>query len=274
MSKKPDVKELRKIAKQVRKDILAMLAEAGSGHTGGSLSSVELVTALYYYNLRHDPKNPQWEDRDIFILSKGHTCPVVYAVLANRGFFPREELKTLRKYGSRLQGHIYIGVPGVETSTGSLGQGLSIANGFSLAAKLDKKDRRTYCILGDGEIQEGQIWEAAMSSSHYKLDNLCAILDHNKLQIDGPVEEVKGLEPLRKKWEAFGWHVIEINGHDFKQIMNAYDEAERTKGKPSFIIAHTIKGKGVKFMEGLVKWHGVAPKKVELERALKELEEE
>lgn len=271
---RPSVEELKKTAKEIRKDILMMLHEAGSGHTGGSLSCVDIIEALYYYKLRIDPKNPKWQKRDIFILSKGHSAPAVYAVLAHKGFFPRQELMTLRKFGSRLQGHIYIGVPGVEASTGSLGQGLSIANGFALAAKLDKTDRRVYCVVGDGEIQEGQIWEAAMTASHYKLDNLCAVLDHNKIQIDGFVEEIKGIEPLRDKWESFGWHTIEIDGHDFKQLMDAYDEAEKVKSKPTFIIAHTIKGKGVKFMEGIAGWHGIAPKKIDLDRAFKDLEEE
>jgi len=269
---RPDTEELKKIAKQVRRDILLMLAEAKSGHTGGALSSVEILVALYYCKLRHDPKNPRWPLRDIFIISKGHACPVLYAVLAERGFLPREELMTLRKFGSRLQGHAYIGVPGVEASSGSLGQGLSIANGFALSARLDNLPRRIFALLGDGEMQEGQIWEAAMTAAHYKLDNLCAILDHNGMQIDGTIEETKGIEPLREKWEAFGWNVIEIDGHNFEDIMRAYDNAETFKGKPALIIARTIKGKGVSFIENQVDWHGIAPKQQELERALKELE--
>jgi len=272
MAKRPDINELKNIAKQVRRDILTMLTEAGSGHTGGSLSAVEILVALYFYKLRIDPKNPKWDARDIFVLSKGHACPVVYATLAERGFFPREELMTLRKFGSRLQGHAFIGVPGIEASSGSLGQGLSIANGFALAAKMDKKDRRVYCLIGDGETQEGQIWEAAMTSSHHKLDNVCAILDFNKLQIEGFVENIKAIQPVAQKWGAFGWNTIEIDGHDVAALMDAFDEAEKVKQKPTIIIAHTIKGKGVSFIENKAEWHGIAPKKQDLEKALKELE--
>lgn len=270
--KRPDIKELKKEATEIRKDIIRMLGEAGSGHSGGSLSSVEIMMGLYYYKLRYNPKKPDWPDRDRFILSKGHVCPCLYTIMARRGYFPREELMTLRKLHSRLQGHPHmLKLPGLETSCGSLGQGLSIANGIALGARLDKKDYRVYCLLGDGEIDEGQVWEAAMTANHYKLDNLCAIIDRNRLQIDGFTEDVMKLEPIGKRWESFGWHVIEVDGHNIKEVMDAYDEAERTKGKPTMVIAHTTKGKGVSFMEDKVEWHGVAPKGEQIELALKEL---
>lgn len=272
-SKHVDIKHLEAIALGIRKDILTMLSKARSGHTGGSLSCVELLVGLYHYKMRHNPKDPDWADRDIFVISKGHAAPALYATLASCGYFPREELMTLRKLGSRLQGHAYIGVPGIEASTGSLGMGLSIANGFALAARLNKSERRMYVLLGDGETDEGQIWEAAMTSSHYKLDNVCAILDANNLQIDGFVEAVKRLEPIKDKWHAFGWNVIEIDGHDLAQVLKAYDEAECVKGKPTVVLARTIKGKGVSFMENEAEWHGIAPKPEELDKALKELGE-
>jgi transketolase len=271
---RPDAEELRKIAKDIRKDVLKMLAEAGSGHTSGSLSCVDVIVALYYYKLQHDPKNAKWADRDRFVLSKGHTCPSLYAVLARRGFFPPEELMNLRKRGSILQGHASLLTPGCEASTGSLGQGLSISNGIALAARLDKRDYRVYCLIGDGEQDEGQIWEAAMTSAHYKIDNLCLIVDYNRQQIDGWTSDVMNLEPIKDKWAAFGWNVIEIDGHDFKQLMDAYDKAEIVKGKPSVIIAHTVKGKGVSFIEkNSVAYHGTAIKKADLDRAIKEIEE-
>ncbi|HIC92192.1 MAG TPA: transketolase [Syntrophaceae bacterium] len=267
------VDQLEDIAKQVRRDTLVMLNRAGSGHTGGSLSSVEILTALFFSKMRHKPLDPLWDQRDRFVLSKGHAAPAFYAVLARCGYFPLEDLVSLRKLGSHLQGHPDCKfTPGVEVSTGSLGQGLSMANGISLALKLDGKPSRVYVLLGDGEVQEGQIWEAAMSAAHYKLDNLCAILDHNHLQIDGTVEEVMNIEPLSDKWRAFGWKVFNINGHDYAQILTAFDKAERTKGQPSIIIAETIKGKGVSFFENKVEYHGVAPTDEELERALRELE--
>jgi transketolase len=275
MRTRPDISFLKKEAIKIRRDILTMLEAAGSGHPGGSLSYVELLIGLYYYRLRHDPKNPFLKNRDRFILSKGHGCPALYAVLANQGYFPREELLTLRKLDSRLQGHPdKAHLPILEATTGSLGQGLSIANGIALASKIDGVDIRVYCLLGDGELDEGQVWEAIMTAAHYKLDNVCAIVDYNKFQIDGSVKDVKNLEPLVKKWEAFNWHTIEIDGHDFKEIMDAYDELDSVKAKPTVIIAHTIKGKGVSFMENNVNWHGVAPKKEHLEKALKELEEQ
>lgn len=272
MDKQLSVEELKMLAWQIRRDILIMLEKAGSGHPGGSLSAVELLVGLYYYKLRHDPKNPQWAGRDLFVLSKGHGCSVLYTVLAYRGFFPKEELWTFRKLGALLQGHAYRGVPGVEASTGSLGQGLSIACGMAVAAKLGKKDTRVFCLMGDGEIDEGQIWEAAMTASFHKLDNLCGIVDRNGVQQNGPTELIKDLESVADKWRACGWEVIEIDGHDIRQVMGAYDKTETIKGRPTLILAHTVKGKGVSFMEGNHQWHGKAPNKVELEAALKELD--
>ncbi|HLA47662.1 MAG: transketolase [Nitrospinae bacterium RIFCSPLOWO2_02_39_17] len=267
-----DIEHLKKIARQMRIDILTMLVEAGSGHTGGSLSAADIITVLYFYKMRHDPKNPKWEERDKFVLSKGHGAPALYAALGRAGYFGIEHFHTLRKMGSILRGHPNSTVtPGVEVCTGSLGQGLSQANGLALAARLDKKSTRVYVMLGDGETDEGQVWEAAMTSAHYKIDNLCAILDNNGLQIDGPNKEVMNIEPIVGKWRSFGWHVIEINGHEIGEIINALNEAERIKGQPTMIIAHTIKGKGVSFMENKVEYHGIAPTKDEYERAMKEL---
>jgi len=270
--KRPDIKKLEKDAKDLRRQILTMLSEAASGHTGSSLSCVEVILALYTYKLRYDVKKPRWEGRDRFILSKGHSCPTLYATLANMGFFPKKELKSLRKLGTLLQGHPQLGLAGLDASTGSLGQGLSIANGMALSAKLDKKDLRVYCMMGDGETNEGQVWEAAMTAAHYNLDNLCAIIDYNKLQIDGFLCDVKDVLSLDEKWQAFGWHVIEIDGHNFTEIMDAFDKAETIKDKPTIIVAHTVKGKGVSFVENKARWHGIAPKPDELKRALKELE--
>jgi len=269
------LRELRQIAREVRVDILKMLTNAGSGHTGGSLSSVEIITSLYFAKLRHDPRRPDWPDRDRFIISKGHGVPALYAVLARCGYFDPAHFSTLRRLGSILQGHPYCrATPGIEVCSGSLGQGLSQANGIALAARLDNRSYRVYVLLGDGEIQEGLVWEAAMTAAHYKIDNLCAILDYNGLQIDGPVSKIMGIEPVAKKWEAFGWYALEIDGHDFKEILQALDEVERIKGRPSIIIAHTVKGKGISFMENKVKYHGVAPTKEELELALKELDQQ
>lgn len=266
------LQELEAKACTIRQDIIRMLGEAKSGHPGGSLSATDIVTTLYFYEMNIDPANPKWPDRDRFVLSKGHAAPVLYAALAEKGYFPREELLTLRKTGSRLQGHPSMKhLPGVEMSTGSLGQGLSAANGMALAARLDGKGYRVYVILGDGEIQEGQVWEAAMAAAHYKLDNMVAILDHNGLQIDGPTEDVMSPEPVADKWRAFGWHVIEINGHDFTEIINALKKAKEVKGKPTMIIANTIKGKGVSFMENQVGWHGNAPNPEQTSQALSEL---
>jgi transketolase len=267
-----NIQELEVKAKEIRRDIIAMLGEAGSGHPGGSLSAADIVTALYFSVLRIDPGKPSWKERDRFVLSKGHACPLLYSALAERGCFPKEELMTLRKMGSRLQGHPKINSPpGVEISSGSLGQGLSVGDGMALAGKLDKKDYRVYVLLGDGEIEEGQVWEAAMSAAHYKLDNLCAILDFNGLQIDGPTKEVMDSSPIREKWTAFRWHTLQIDGHNFKEILSAFEEAKRIKGKPTIIIAKTIKGKGVSFMENVVDFHGVAPTKEEAKKALEEL---
>jgi transketolase len=266
------IKELEAKAKEVRRLIVQMLCEAGSGHPGGSLSSADLITALFFAVMRHNPKEPQWPERDRFHMSKGHCCPLWYAVLAETGYFSRKELLTLRKLGSMLQGHPDRRVPGVDVASGSLGQGLSVALGMSLASRIDKKDYRVYVLLGDGEIQEGNIWEAAMAASHYRVDNLCAILDYNGFQIDGRTKDIMELEPLAAKWKAFGWHTIEINGHNMKEILAAYDKARSVKGKPTVIIAHTIKGKGVSFMENVVDFHGRAPTKEETAQALKELE--
>ncbi|MFQ5956433.1 MAG: transketolase [Candidatus Brocadiales bacterium] len=270
--KRPSIDALEGKAKKVRTHIIRMLAKAGSGHPGGSLSAADLIVGLYYGKLRHDPENPDWPDRDRFVLSKGHSCPALYAVLAEMGYFPVSELDTLRQFGSRLQGHPDCHLtPGIEISSGSLGQGLSVGLGMALAAKIDKKDYRVYVMLGDGEIEEGQVWEAAMAASHYGLDNLCAILDNNGLQIDGPINAVMSPLPIPEKWLAFGWNVIEIDGHDMVKILKAYDEVETLEGKPTIIIAKTVKGKGVSFMEGEVDWHGKAPNQEQAEKALAEL---
>jgi len=268
------ITELKLTANKVRKDIVKMITEAKSGHPGGSLSAVDVVTALYFNVMRHNPENPKWEDRDRFILSKGHAAPLLYSVLAESGYFEVKELLTLRKLGSRLQGHPDMKrLPGVEISTGSLGHGLSAGNGIAMAGKLNKKGYRVYILLGDGECQEGQVWEAAMTASHYKLDNVTAILDYNGLQIDGPVKDVMDIVPISKKWRAFGWNVLEINGHNFKEILDSFERGKKLNGKPSIIIAHTIKGKGVSFMENVVDFHGKAPTKEQMIQALKELEE-
>jgi len=271
LNKQLTIEELVAQARQIRRLIIEMLARAGSGHPGGSLSSADLITALYFNVLRFNPADPLWPDRDRFHMSKGHCCPLWYAVLAQTGYFPKEKLLTLRKLGSMLQGHPDRKTPGVESASGSLGQGLSISLGMSLAAKVDKKDYRVYCLLGDGELQEGSVWEAAMACAHFSCDNLCAILDANGCQIDGRCEDIMGLEPLAAKWQAFGWQVIEINGHDMSQILAAYEQAKTIKNKPTIIIARTIKGKGVSFMEGVVGFHGRAPTQEEAQRALKEL---
>lgn len=264
--------ELKSIAKSLRIDIIKMLEKSQSGHPGGSLSACEILTALYFKEMNIDPKNPHWEDRDRFVLSKGHGAPVLYAVLAERGYFPREELNSLRKINSMLQGHPDMkGTPGVDMTTGSLGQGLSAASGMALAGKIDKKDYRVYALVGDGEVQEGIIWEAAMSAAHYKLDNLTVFMDHNGLQIDGKNEDVMNIEPIDEKFKAFGWHVIKIDGHNFEEIFAALEEAKNTKGKPTMIIASTVKGKGVSFMENQAGWHGKAPSSEQAQQALEEL---
>jgi transketolase len=264
--------KLKDTARQIRRDIITMIAAAGSGHPGGSLSAVEIVTALYFREMRIDPSNPAWPERDRFVLSKGHAAPLLFSALAERGFFPREELLTFRRINSRLQGHPDMKkAPGVEMSTGSLGQGISTAVGMALAGKIDRKDYRVFVLLGDGEIEEGQVWEAAMAAAHYRLDNLTAFLDYNGLQIDGPISEVMSPEPVDKKFAAFGWHVLEIDGHSFAEIGEAVAEARRTKGKPTMIIARTVKGKGVSFMENQVGWHGTPPNREQAEQALAEL---
>jgi len=265
------LKELTQKAKDIRRHIVEMTARAGSGHPGGSLSSADLVTVLFFEVLRFKPNEPHWPDRDRFHLSKGHCCPLLYAVLAEAGFFPKEKLLTLRRLGSILQGHPDRRTPGVDVASGSLGQGLSVALGMSLAAKVDARGYRVYVLMGDGEIQEGNIWEAAMAASHYKCDNLCAILDFNGFQIDGKTCEVMNVEPVAEKWKAFGWHTIEINGHDMGEILSAYRLAQTIKAKPTIIIARTVKGKGVSFMENVCDFHGRAPNKDELEKARKEL---
>lgn len=268
----PDINFIKEKAKQIRINLVKALCEAGSGHPGGSLSAADFFATLYFAELRHDPKNPKWEKRDRVILSKGHACPVLYATLAEAGYFPVEELKTLRKLGSRLQGHPHsLKTPGVEISSGSLGQGLGVANGCALGLKLDGVDSRVFVVMGDGELQEGSVWEAVMTSAHRKLDNLCAWVDYNNLQIDGSVEDVKGIAPLADKFKAFKWHVIEIDGHSISAHLKAFKEARETKNKPTVIIAKTIKGKGVCFMENKAEWHGVAPNKEQLEAALKDL---
>jgi len=265
---------LKEIALEVRRNVIRMTAAASSGHPGGSLSVTDILTALYVGEMKHKPQEPDWPDRDRFHLSKGHACPALYAILARTGYFPAEELLTLRKLNSRLQGHPdFRMTPGVDMSSGSLGQGLSIANGMALAGRLEGSRYRVYVVLGDGEVQEGQVWEAAMTSHHYALDNLCGFLDFNGLQIDGPVQKVKDITPLKEKWEAFGWHAIEIDGHSFGEIFSALDEARRTKGRPTMIIARTIKGKGVSFMENVVSFHGKAPTPEEARMALRELGE-
>ena len=252
----------------MRRNILKMTAEAGSGHPGGSLSAVEIVAALYFGVMRHDPSNPQWPDRDRFVLSKAHACPVLYAALAEAGYIPEAELMTFRKINSRLQGHAHVKTPGVEMSGGSLGQGLSFGVGVSLVMRLDARPSRTYVLLGDGECDEGQVWEAAMSASHYQLDNIVAVVDRNGIQNDRFTSEVMNLEPLADKWRAFGWHTLEIDGHDADAVLDAAAEAARTKGKPTAIIASTVKGKGVGFMENNPDFHGKAPNPEQLEAAL------
>jgi len=263
---------LKDTAGSIRRHIVEMITEAKSGHPGGSLSAVEILTALYFDVMNIKPEDPHWEDRDRFVLSKGHSAPVLYSALAERGYFPKEELLKLRKTGAMLQGHPDMkGTPGVDMSTGSLGQGLSAANGMALAGKLDKKGYRVYALLGDGELEEGQVWEAAMTSAHYKLDNLTIFVDHNKLQIDGPVKDVMNPEPIGDKFRAFGWNVLAIDGHDIEAILDAVEKAKNTKGVPTAIIAETVKGKGVSFMENQAGWHGTAPNKQQCDSALCEL---
>ncbi|EHP84008.1 transketolase [Methanotorris formicicus] len=268
-----EIEELKKIAKSVRYNIVKMVGLAKSGHPGGSLSATDIIVALYFKIMKHDPKNPQMKDRDRFVLSKGHSCPALYAVLAECGYFDKEKLWKLRRLDGLLQGHPSIDIPGIEVSTGSLGQGFSASVGMALGCRLDKLNNYVYVLLGDGECQEGQVWEAAMAAAHYKLDNLIGFVDRNRLQIDGNTEEVMALGDLKEKFKAFGWDVFEIDGHNFEEIINTVEEAKKMKnGKPKMIIANTIKGKGVSFMENNVGFHGKAPNEEQLEIALKELE--
>lgn len=264
--------ELKQHANNIRQEIVKMVAAANSGHPGGSLSAADILSVLYFHEMNVGPDKVTDPDRDQFVLSKGHASPVLYASLAEKGYLPKEELATFRKINSRLQGHPSKKMlPGVEQSTGSLGQGLSAANGMALAARLDKRDYRVYALLGDGEIQEGMVWEAAMAAGHYKLDNLVAILDYNHLQIDGNVEDIMNVGPVADKFRAFNWHVIEIDGHNLEEIIAALDEAKSVKGMPTFIVAHTVKGKGVSYMENACGWHGTAPNAEQLAQALEEL---
>lgn len=266
------VRDLEQTARNLRVEILKMLNTARSGHTGGSLSAIDVLTTLYFHAMRHDPSNPAWEDRDRFVLSKGHAAPALYVCLAEAGYFSRDDLKTLRRFGSHLQGHPDMNkTPGVEVCTGSLGQGLSQAVGLALAARLQGKGSRIFSLLGDGEVQEGQIWEAAMAAAHFRLDNLCVILDHNGLQIDGEVAKVMNVAPLGPKFLAFNWHVLEVDGHDIQAISRALDDAAGCKDRPTMIIARTIKGKGVPFFEHKASYHGVPPSDDELSRALEHL---
>ncbi len=272
MLKSCDSKALEKIAHDVRVDIVKMIYYAGSGHPGGSLSLVEIMVYLYWCVLRHNPSNPSWEDRDRFVLSKGHAAPVLYSVLARSGYFPHDELWRLRKIDSRLQGHpARTDTPGVEASTGSLGQGFSVALGMALGLRLDRRSSRVYVALGDGEIDEGQVWETAMSAAHYKVDNLTAILDFNTLQIDGKIFDVMNSSPIDEKFKSFGWATRVINGHNFSEIRDAFEWSKTVKDRPQLIIAHTIKGKGISFMENRVEWHGKAPNKEQFIQAMQEL---
>lgn len=269
---KDQIQELHEFANDLRCLVIRMIHRAGSGHPGGALSAADIVATLYFSVLRIDPARPGWPDRDRFVLSKGHACPVVYAALARRGFFPVEELWTLRKLGSRLQGHPDVRkTPGIDATTGSLGQGISVACGLALAGKIDARGYRVYTMVGCGESQEGQVWEAAMCAAHYKLDNLTAIVDYNRLQLDGTLAEIMEIEPLAEKWRAFGWRVLEIDGHNFVEIQEALSTARATTGRPTVIIARTIKGKGVSFMENQVKWHAGGVSDGQLQQALADL---
>ena len=267
-----DIKELENIAKKARKNIIEQVYEASSGHPGSSLSCVDILTVLYFNQMNIDPENPKMEDRDKLILSKGHASPALYSILAQRGFFPEEELKEFRKLGSRLQGHPDVKkLPGIDMSAGSLGQGLSSACGIALASRLKKQENRVYCVLGDGELQEGQIWEAAMTASHYKLNNLCVIVDNNNLQIDGTVDKVMNPYPIDEKFKSFGFEVFKVDGHNIENLVEVLEETKNIKEQPVVIIANTIKGKGVSFMENKAEWHGKAPNEEEYNIAISEL---
>ncbi|MEO8131437.1 MAG: transketolase [Bryobacteraceae bacterium] len=272
MEKTRGIGELQEICRQIRRDIITMITAAKSGHPGGSLSAVEIVTTLFFDVMNHDPANPKWPDRDRFILSKGHACPVLYSALAELGYTPKDQLNTLRKLGSIYQGHPDVRfIPALEASTGSLGEGLSLGIGMALAAKLNGSPSRTFVVLGDGEVQEGRIWEAAMLAPFHKVDNLVCIVDYNKIQLDGFVKDILDLSPLAEKWRAFGWHAIELDGHNIAALQSAFAEAAEVKGKPTVLVANTIKGKGVSFMENNPKYHGVAPTEKEMELALQEI---
>ncbi len=266
---KKTIADLEEKARKLRVSVIKTLHKSQSGHTGGSLSAIDMITALYFCKMRHDPANPAWPERDRFVLCKGHAAPAQYVALAEAGYFPKEDLMMLRRLGSHLQGHPDCkSTPGVEVCTGSLGQGLSMANGMALALRLDGKENRVYALLGDGELQEGQVWEAAMASAHYRIDNLCALIDANSLQIDGEVARVMNVAPIADKFRAFGWHVLEIDGHDMGAILAALEKAQAVKGMPTVIVANTVKGKGVSFFENKASYHGVAPSDEELPRAL------
>ena len=266
------VEELKEMAATIRCDIINMICTAGAGHPGGSLSATDIVTALYFRVMQIDPTNPRWPDRDRFILSKGHACPVWYATLAERGYFDKKHLGTLRRLGSILQGHPDMNkTPGIDMTAGSLGHGLSAGIGMALAARVQGKNYHTWVIVGDGEVQEGSVWEAAMAAPKWKLNNLTAILDRNNLQNDWYVDEVMPIEPIADKWQAFGWHVVEIDGHDMEQVVSALEDAKARSGQPTMIIAKTVKGKGVSFMENVCEWHGKAPCQEEADKALDEI---
>ncbi|MFQ5432489.1 MAG: transketolase [Nitrospinota bacterium] len=271
VKKTENMEELKEIARRMRIDIVKMINAAGSGHPGGSLSAIDIIVSLYFSRMNHSPSDKPEARRDRFVLSKGHAAPALYAVLAECGYFDKSELLALRKEGSILSGHAYAATPGVEVTAGSLGQGLSQANGLALANRLNNDDSNVYCVIGDGEMQEGQIWEAAMTAAHYKLGSVITFLDNNGLQIDGPLDVIMNIKPAADKWRAFGWHVQEIDGHDFAQILEAVDNAKKEMERPSMIVAKTVKGKGVSFMENQVKWHGTAPNDEELKKAIEEL---
>ncbi len=274
MANSQTIKKIQKLAARIRRDVVLMIGGEGHvGHLGGSCSSADIVAALYGHKMNIDPKNPKWENRDRCSDSKGHAAIAQYSAMAEMGYFPTEELTTVKSLGARLQGHPdRLKTPGIEAGTGSLGQGLSIANGMALAMRLDQKDRKVYCIMGDGEMAEGQIWEAAMSAANFKLDNIVGIVDQNRLQATGPIVDRFNTNPLPEKWESFGWHVIEIDGHNAEEILNALDKADAVKGKPTVIIAHTVKGKGISFAENVVKFHNGSLTKEQYETALNELD--
>ncbi|WP_429310712.1 transketolase [Paenibacillus mucilaginosus] len=265
---------LKRKAAQIRMDLLRMIHRAGTGHTGGSLSNTDILTALYYRVMKIDPANPKWAERDRFIASKGHAVESLWCILADRGFFPKEELETFSRFGTRLIGHPNNKVPGIEMNTGALGHGLAISVGMALAAKRDGRSSRVFCLMGDGEQAEGSVWEAAMAGAHYRLDNLVGIIDRNRLQISGPTEDVMGLDPLDDKWSSFGWHVVPVDGNDVDALVNVFEAAPEVSGKPTLVLAHTVKGKGVSFAEHVPKWHHHVPSDKELALALTELSAE